>query len=452
MKFLVLLSAWGLLAKVFAATFSGDIAPVLENDCLACHSSEKAKGGYRVHNFEAVLKPGKSKKPAVIPGDPEKSEMFLRLITHDEDDRMPQDADPLSPQKIELFRAWIAQGAKLDRGQPTTILAELSPKQAHPAPPDLYPRPLPILSISFSRDGQQLAVGGYHEITFWNLEGELAARLTNAPQRTHSIAFQPGAKDNKFAVAGGKPGRSGELNVYANGILLTNLVRTADELLSLAFSADGTLLACGGADNSIRLFRTGSWEPITAIQQHADWVTSVSFNVDGTRILSASRDRTARIYDAKTGELETSYMGHGAALMTAAFLSEDKAASAGKEKAVHLWNITDGKKQNEVGGAAGEISAIIATKDHFFASSLDGKVRQYATRNRKLIRTFEGHRNAVYCIAFHEETGRLAAGAYDGTVIIWDTAKGRIDGNFVAAPLESTQKLNLQSGALGEGE
>jgi WD40 repeat protein len=432
------LSLWILLAaNVRAANFSTDIAPVLLSECLTCHSAEKAKGGYRVHHFEAVLQAGKSKRAAVVPGKPEESELFRRLTTHDEDDRMPQDDDPLPAAQIELFREWIAQGAKLDRGEPQAGLALLVPKAPHPAPPDFYRSPLPILALAFTRDGAQLATGGYHEILFWKLEGGILGRVTNAPERIHSIAFDPNAAAEKrrFAIAGGKPGRSGEVSIYEDGALLTNLVAAPDVMLAVAFSPDGTLLAAGGADNAIRIFRTEKWEPVATVQQHADWVTSLKFSSANTKVLSASRDRTVRIYDAESGDLETTYPGHGAAVFAAEFLSDEMAISGGKEKTVHLWEIKDAKKQKEFSEAGSEINALLAIGDSFFAASADEKVRQYSTKDRKLVRTFSGNADSIYALAYNPRSEQLAAGTYRGVVKIWNAKDGSLEQSFVGAPL-----------------
>src|SRR5688500_16420729 len=121
------LAYWMVSIAAFAADFTRDIAPILISECLACHCSEKAKGGYRVHTYAAVLEPGKSNQPAVVSGKPEGSELFKRLVTHDEDDRMPQDDDPLTAEQIEIFRNWIADGASLDRGETNSPLASLVP-------------------------------------------------------------------------------------------------------------------------------------------------------------------------------------------------------------------------------------------------------------------------------------------------------------------------------------
>lgn len=417
-----------------SANFSRDIAPILASECLACHNAEKAKGGYRVQSFAAALEPGKSKKAAVAPGKPEESQLYQRLVTHDEDERMPQDDDPLTSPQIQLIHEWIAEGATLDRGDPQAPLAALIPPAPHPAPPALYARPAPLLAIAFTMDGQQLAVGGYHEINFWSLAGRLEKRMTNAPRRIHAIGFS--ARDELVAIAGGKPGTMGELTVYRGGQVLTNLVHRADEMLTVAFSPDGSLLAGGGADNSIHVFQTEDWRPVATIQQHADWVTSIGFNHDGTKIVSASRDRTTRIYDAESGELETTYVTHNVPVFTAAFAGKDTVASAGRDKALHLWDAKEGKKRNEITGAEAEIYELIATDKFLFTASADKKVRQYGIEDRKLVRTFTGHKDAVFALSYHAGSGKLAAGSYDGAVRIWNIEDGTLDASFVASPVQ----------------
>lgn len=423
-SFLVLNSA--------AVDFSRDIAPILIRECLACHSAEKAKGGYRLHTFSALLQPGKSKAAPVVPGKPDESELFLRLVTEDSDDRMPQDDEPLGLSDIALFKEWIAAGAKLDRGDALSNLALLLPRKPHPSPPEYYPRPVPILSLAFGKDGQTLATGGYHEIILWNLQGEIQHRITNAPQRIHSLSFDPSG--DRLAVAGGKPGRSGELTIYENGRLLTNIFQSADEFLSVAFSPDGKLLAGSGADNSIRVFRTENWEALNSIQQHADWVTSIAFNTEGTQLLSASRDRTSRIYDAESGELQTTYVNHSAAVSSAVFLPDEMAASAGREKIIHLWDQKESQKRNQIGDIGGEIYELITQDDFLFSAGADGKVRQFSSKDRKLHRTYSGHSDSIFSIAYHSSTAKLAAGSYNGTVKIWDAKDGSLLTSFTAAP------------------
>jgi hypothetical protein len=420
-------------------SFTRDIAPILETKCGSCHNAEKAKGGYRLHTFEALLRPGKSKKEPVVAGKPADSELFRRITTSDEEDRMPQKDDALSSAQIDLFRAWIAGGATLDRGEASALLAALIPRRPHELPPEKYRRPLPILALAFTPDGR-IAANGYHEVTIWNQNGELLRRITNMTQRVRGIAFDSTGRN--LAIAGGQPGRGGELNLYEyeSGALKTNLLRTSDEIISLAFSPDGKLLACGGTDNAIHVFRDDTFAPTITIQQHADWVMAIAFNTNGTQIASASRDRTARVYDTTSGNLETTYTGLNSPLYAVACLPDGLVASGGRDKSLHIWDSKEGKKKSDIGGFGGEINALLATTDFIFSASADGLVKQHAVSDRKLVHTFAGHGDAVYALAYDAASKKLVSGDYDGVVNLWNVESGALEKTFVAAPGWSSER------------
>jgi hypothetical protein len=96
--------------------FNRDIRPIFSDTCFACHGPDeaKAKGKLRLDSLVAAQRGGKSGEPAIVPGHPEKSAVMERLLTKDEDDRMPP-ADfhkVLSASQIETVRRWIQQGAE----------------------------------------------------------------------------------------------------------------------------------------------------------------------------------------------------------------------------------------------------------------------------------------------------------------------------------------------------
>jgi len=422
-----------------AVSFSRDVAPVFLRRCAECHGAEKAKGGYRLHTVEAAGQAGKSGETSLVPGDPSHSELFRRLVTDDPDDRMPQEGDPLPAPQVELIRRWIAEGAKLDQGTAKTPLAQLIPRADQPMPPEKYARPIPVLSLAFNADGSQLAASGYHEVTLWGPAGELQRRLTNVTQRVRSLAYQPAGLF--LAVAGGVPGRAGESSIYhlATGQIETNLVRAPDEMLAAAWSADGKWFATAGTDHTIHLFSAPSSEQTgfvkrAAIQQHADWVTALSFNSEGTQLLSASRDRTARICLTENGGLEASYMEHSAPVFAAAFLPEGLAVSGGRGKSLHLWEAKEGKKKREIGGLAPEVRQVIASGESLFVAPGGKEAIRFKISDGSVERRYEGHSDAIFAIAYHPGASRLAAGAYDGTVKIWNAQDGALQASFIAAP------------------
>ncbi len=88
--------------------FQRDIRPILSNRCFKCHGPALQESGIRVDSRESAMK-----AKVVVPGQPEKSVMILRVLG-DEIERMPPpEAGPrLKPAEVDLLKRWIAEGAE----------------------------------------------------------------------------------------------------------------------------------------------------------------------------------------------------------------------------------------------------------------------------------------------------------------------------------------------------
>lgn len=65
-----------------------------------------------------------------------------------------------------------------------------------------------------------------------------------------------------------------------------------DDVYSVSFSADGSTLASGIADEAIRIWNTKTGKSIRTLSGHTSWVRSVAFSPDGSIIASGSSDGT----------------------------------------------------------------------------------------------------------------------------------------------------------------
>src|SRR6185503_17315848 len=91
--------------------FAKQIQPILRQNCVKCHGSEKQKGKLRLDSKEAAMKGGKD-GVAIVAGDADKSELYRRItLPKGDDDIMPNEGDPLSKEQTDLVRVWINQGA-----------------------------------------------------------------------------------------------------------------------------------------------------------------------------------------------------------------------------------------------------------------------------------------------------------------------------------------------------
>lgn len=426
------------LAADDAVSFRRDIAPILLVQCQACHGPKQAEGGYRVDTFAHVMDAGDSEVSPFTAEKVDESEVFRRITSTDEDERMPAESDPLDKSQIDLIRRWIAQGAKYDGDDHNATLASIIPAPQHPAPPEAYPFPVPITAIAFreGKNGRELLASGYHEITAWNPDdGALLRRITNQGQRTYGLSLSPDGK--LLAAAGGTPGSLGEVRLFdpASGELLRVVASATDVVLDVAFSPDGKRLAAGTAENRLIVCDVATGQLLHEITSHSDWVNAVAWRDDGKQIAGASRDKTAKVFDATTGELAITYNDHDANVLGVAFHPDGKQVySSDARGRIQRWKIVDGKKSGDVTSAGDDVFRLSVHGDRVLTGSANGSAYLVHRPSGKVIRKFDAHDKSLLSTTMSADGMTIATGAQDGTISLWNAETGERVLSFIAAP------------------
>ena len=95
--------------------FNRDIRPILSDNCFVCHGPNEAdrESDLRLDNRSSAVAEAESGQRALVPGDPEASELFVRITSQDDGERMPppETDKSLSSEQIDLIRQWIDSGA-----------------------------------------------------------------------------------------------------------------------------------------------------------------------------------------------------------------------------------------------------------------------------------------------------------------------------------------------------
>src|SRR3954465_331503 len=92
-----------------AVDFDRQIAPVIEQNCLACHGSRKGNAGLRLNTREAALKGGWSGK-VVVPGDSAKSPLYTTLEIPSDKARSMPPGRQLPLEQRAAIKQWIDEG------------------------------------------------------------------------------------------------------------------------------------------------------------------------------------------------------------------------------------------------------------------------------------------------------------------------------------------------------
>ena len=132
----------------FAAplSYNRDIRPILSDKCFACYGPDAAKrqAGLRLDIRESAFADG-----AIVPRNPDQSEVIARIQSHDSGEQMPPPKSKLGrlfAKEIASIRQWIAQGAKYE-----SYWAFIPLKIAKAAPPKAKSVPLALDSLVWSQ-------------------------------------------------------------------------------------------------------------------------------------------------------------------------------------------------------------------------------------------------------------------------------------------------------------
>ncbi|KAH8048984.1 hypothetical protein JL722_12220 [Aureococcus anophagefferens] len=115
-------------------------------------------------------------------------------------------------------------------------------------------------------------------------------------------------------------------------------------------ASGGHVFATGGGDRTARLFATDRADPLRVFAGHWADVSAVCFHANAHYVLSASHDKTCRLWDVRAaggpGRRCARVLDGAAGALAAcdACPSGRKAAAAGLDGGLHLWDLDSGRK------------------------------------------------------------------------------------------------------------
>ena len=256
---------------------------------------------------------------------------------------------------------------------------------------------LPALQFSasvlqFSEDGKTLISLANHGGSIRHLDIDtrkgnvkkiegLSANFLPAPDALTYDKFAVGKKDGRIELWDTITGE--QLFTLSGHAEIGERDFAEEYVLALAFSPDGTQLASGGADTTVRLWNTTSNDEPTLLHQHHEgWVNVLAFSPDGKMLASGSTDKTVLLWDTTTGKLLAAFTGHLNGITALAFSPDATTlASASADGTVRFWDIKTAKS--------------------------------LATR-------INGHSQSIKAVTFLRESSTLVSAASNGIITFWD--------------------------------
>jgi WD40 repeat protein len=253
-----------------------------------------------------------------------------------------------------------------------------------------------------------------------------------------SLAFAP---DNKTLVTGSYDA-SVKLWDVAAGKELTTLSGHNHYVTSVAFSPNGKLLASGGQELVDDGRQSGYgvaklWDAIIHQEKvtlgHEQMVSAAAFSPSGRTLVTASWDQTVRVWDVATGEERPSLGRHKAAVLCLAFASDGSTlAAGGRDFGIKLWDVGEARAVASLVGHTAEVRSVAFSPNGKTLASAGGvalgdplgraendELKLWDVATRQQLTSLQGHKSAIFAVAFAPDGKTLATGSWDDTVRLW---------------------------------
>jgi hypothetical protein len=167
------------------------------------------------------------------------------------------------------------------------------------------------------------------------------------------------------------------------GVNLLRKLATYGVIIDVAWSPDGTLLACAGISDTVRIWDTCTGAVIRELRHPTSrGIFGVAWSRDGKLVATGCSDGLVRLWAAHNGTVVQNLSGHLSSGNAVGWSPDSRTiASASSDGTIRLWR---------------------ATENH----------------------VLQGHDGPVYGFCWSPDSTRLASGGSDGGVRLWDVATG----------------------------
>jgi RNA polymerase sigma factor (sigma-70 family) len=315
------------------------------------------------------------------------------------------------------------------------------PRKEEPLPADPQRDPLPEGAVTRLGTLRLYHEGGFHAA--YSADGKVLASAGNGVIRLwdagtgRELRELPGARGFALSADGNRLASSGDMDPErllvriwdtTTGKELFRLPGHKEEIFTLAFSPDGTLLATGSFDRTLRLWDPVNGKEVRVLIEGQGLIHKVAFAPDSKTLISAE-DKMSRVWDVGTGKELHRFEGRQFLALSAD--GQVMAVSDDSGRTLQLLKLPGGDEVVTVRNLPGVVQSVSIAPDGKLlatASHMDPAVRLWDATTGKPVRTI-ALPDYLFSVAFSPDGKTLATAvpwsAPDASrVRLWDPATG----------------------------
>jgi len=297
-----------------------------------------------------------------------------------------------------------------------------------------------VTCIATSAENPDMILSGSRDkkIIVWALtreEGNYGYPRRSLGGHGHFVQDIVISSDGQFALSGSWDAtlRLWDLNY---GTTTRRFVGHNKDVLSVAFSADNRQIVSGSRDKSIKLWNTlGECKYTIEEQGHTEWVSCVRFspNIQNPIIVSAGWDKLVKVWNLTNCKLRTNLVGHTGYVNTVTVSPDGSlCASGGKDGTARLWDLNEGKHLYSLD--AGDIihSLVFSPTRYWLCAATQSGIKIWDLESKSLVADlnknypdFQAKSTNPACIslAWSADGSTLFAGYTDNVIRVWEVAR-----------------------------